>query len=255
MSMMVGKGFAGSSWNNIDKSYSRAKPKNESEIGKKPDAAVFKNNDISSKNENNLSEKAQNFLKELREKYSDYDLMVGNGEDELKTLSKSGSKEFSVIFSNDELERMANDEKYAEEKMRGVEGAIKMSIRICEENGYLRAGEDGSDQKGRINKISVTINDDGSMKIFAELEKLSDKQKERIEKSKEARAEEKKANEKKLNGRKSAKNNPYEKDDRASVKRTTIEASSEEELLEKLNNIDWEKIGESYSGDKFNFTA
>ena len=34
---------------------------------------------------------------------------------------------------------MATDEKYAAEKMQGVEGAVKMCRRICEENGYVSA--------------------------------------------------------------------------------------------------------------------
>ena len=55
--------------------------------------------DISQKNEEKLSSKAKEYLKSLREKYGDYDFLVGNSTDDLKTLSKSGSKEFSVIFS------------------------------------------------------------------------------------------------------------------------------------------------------------
>ena len=62
--------------------------------------SAVKTNDISTKNEEKLSQKAQDFLKNLRAKYGNYDFMVGNGSDELRTLSKSGSKEFSVIFSN-----------------------------------------------------------------------------------------------------------------------------------------------------------
>lgn len=210
-------------------------------------------NDISSKNESKLSSKAQDFLKNLRSKYGDYDFLIGNSTDDLKSLSKSGSKEYSVIFSSAELERMANDEKYAEEKMQGVEGAVKMAKRIAEENGYTSAfGKDG--ENGTINKISIAVGDDGSTKIFAELEKTSDKQKERINKAREKRAEEKKAADKKAK-EKVEKKNPYEKDDKDSVKRTTIEATSEEEFIEKLKNLDWSKVSDSHSGDRFNFSV
>ena len=64
--------------------------------------------DISQKNEEKLSSKAQEYLKSLREKYGDYDFLVGNSTDDLKTLSKSGSKEFSVIFSNAEIKKIKN---------------------------------------------------------------------------------------------------------------------------------------------------
>lgn len=209
---------------------------------------------VSQKNEEKLSKKAQDFLSNLRKQYGDYDFFIGNSTDDLKSLSKSGSKEFSVIFSSTELERMANDEKYAEEKMQGVQGAVKMCKRICEENGYVSGFGTASGEKGVINKIGVSVDDDGNMKLFAELEKNSNKQKERIEKAREKKIEEKKA-EKKKQKEKTEKKNPYEKDDRNSVKRTTIEASSEEELIEKLKEFDWSKIKESHSGDRFNFTV
>ena len=211
--------------------------------------AIGKGNNISAKNEEKLSQKAQDFLKNLRKKYGDYDFMIGNSTDDLKALSKSGGKEFSVIFSSAEIERMANDEKYAEEKMQGVQGAVKMCKRICEENGYVSEFDGGNGENGTINKIGVSIDDNGNMKLFAELEKTSSKQRERIEKNKAKHAEEKKSAEK------AKKKNPYEKEDKDTVKRTTIEASSEEELIQKIKDYDWNKIQDSHSGDRFNFTA
>lgn len=208
-------------------------------------------NDISTKNEEKLSKKAQDFLKSLREKYGDYDFMVGNNTDDLKALSKTGRKEFSVIFSNAEIERMANDEKYANEKMQGVAGAVRMAKQVAEEYGF-GVGEDG--QNGTINKISIAVNDDGSMKFFAELEKSSAKQKERMDKTKEKHAEEKKASDKKAAER-AKKKNPYEKDEKPSIKRTTVEANSMEELMEKIKGIDWNKIEDSRSGDRVNYTV
>jgi len=212
-------------------------------------ADVNKANDITAKNEEKLSAKAKEYLNSLREKYGDYDFMIGNSTDDLQALSKSGCKEFSVIFSSAELERMANDEKYANEKMQGVEGAVKMARRIAEENGWTSAFGDAEGENGSINKIGVVVNDDGSMKLFAELEKNSAKQRERINKSKEQQAEDKKAAER------AKKKNPYAKDEKTSVKRTTVEADTMEELIEKIKNVDWEKIEDSKSGDRFNFTV
>ena len=210
--------------------------------------AGTKVNDISSKNEEKLSKKAQEFLKNLRKKYGDYDFMIGNGADELKSLSKSGSKEFSVILSSAEIERMANDEKYAQEKMDGIQGAVKMCKRICEENGYT-SGLGGSGENGSINKIGVTVDDKGNMKLFAELEKTSSKQKERIEKNREKRAEEKKSADK------TRKKNPYEKPEKPTIKRAIIEADSEEDLLSKISKFDWDSVAESKSGDRIDFSA
>lgn len=206
--------------------------------------------DISQKNEEKLSSKAQEYLKSLREKYGDYDLLVGNSTDDLKTLSKSGSKEFSVIFSNAEIEKMATDEKYAAEKMQGVEGAVKMCQRICGENGYVSAFDAMKAGGGTVNKIGIVTDDNGNMKFFAELEKSSDKQKERIEKNREKKAEERKEAEKKA-----SKKSPYEKEEKDTVKRTTVEAGSMEELIEKIKNIDWNNVSDSKSGDRFDFSV
>ena len=206
-------------------------------------------NDISAKNEEKLSHKAQEFLKNLRGKYGDYDFMIGNGSDELMSLSKSGSKEYSVIFSSAEIERMANDEKYAEEKMQGVAGAVRMAKKVAEEYGFGSATDGFAGKNGIINKIGVVVNDDGSMKMFAELEKSSTKQRERIEANKEKKAEEKK------NLEKTKGKNPYDILDKNSVKRATIEAESEEELIKKLKEFDWSQVNNSFSGDRFNFTA
>lgn len=211
----------------------------------KESTPIKKTNDISGKNEANLSKKAQDFLKNLREKYGDYDFMIGNSTDDLKALSKTGSKEFSVIFSSAEIERMANDEKYAEEKMQGVAGAVKMAKRVAEEYGFGSA----SGENGVINKIGVIVDDNGKMKLFVDLEKTTSKQRERIEANREKRAEEKKAADK------AKKKNPYEKNDKPSVKRARIEADTEEEFIDKLKNLDWSKIEDSHSGDRVNFTA
>ena len=149
-----------------------------------------------------------------------------------------------------ELERMATDEKYASEKMRRVNTIVDMTDRICEQFGYERAwGKDGANDT-IINKLAVSINDDGSMSIFAELEKMSEKQKDYIEKLREKRAEEKKVAEK----NEDKKANSYKKDDNLSVKKVVVEASSEEELIEKIKNVDWNKVSGGEVGIRFDLS-
>lgn len=65
----------------------------KTEITKQTNAA----SNISKKNEGKLSSKAQDFLKNLRKQYGDYDFLVGNSTDDLNSLSKNESKEFSVV--------------------------------------------------------------------------------------------------------------------------------------------------------------
>ncbi len=92
--------------------------------------------------------------------------------------------------------------------------------------------------------MAVAIHDDGGMSIFAELEKVSEKQQERIENMREKRTEDKKAEK---NGKR----------DNLAVKRTVVRASSEEELLQKIQEVDWSKIIEEkdVQGRKIDFSV
>lgn len=207
---------------------------------------------ISETNESKLSSKAQDFLKNLRSKYGNYDFLIGNSTDDLKALVKSGNKEFSVVFSNAELERMANDEKYAKEKLNCVERAVKMSEEINQKFGFERGFGKGNAASAEIIKIGIVFKDDGTTSFFAELEKSSAKQRELIEKTREEKRTEKKKEEKKAE--KEIQN--YSKSN-TETKCTDVQANSMEELNEKILAVDWnavksEKMPEI--GGKFDFS-
>ena len=170
-----------------------------------------------------LSAKAQDFLAKLKEQYGDYDFFVADDVND-PSFRNRGTKQYSVILRTDELEKMANDEAYAEEVMGKVNDAVDMTKRI-EEKGELGEGV-------RFRRIAISFDDDGNMKLFADLEKISEQQKERMEAAKEKHAREQKDADKKA-----------EKDG-SHVKHARLEASSEEELLEKLLGLDWDKIPE-----------
>ena len=183
--------------------------------------------------EERLSAKAQDFLAKLREEYGDYDFIIADDVNDPKVLDQA-TKQYSVILRGDELERMANDEDYAKEVMGKVDSAVEMTKRI-EENGELGEGV-------QFKRISISFDDDGNMRLFADLEKMTTQQKERMEAAKEKRAEEKKEAEKEKHLEK--EKHPGKEKGAEAVKHTRIEASSEEELLEKLMNIDWDEIPE-----------
>ena len=177
-----------------------------------------------------LSPKAQEYLEKLRKQYGDYDFIIADKIDNPNELAKQSTKAYSVILTNEELEKMANDEEYANKVMGKVEDAIKMADRISEK-AELEEGV-------RFKHVAIAFDEDGNVKLFAELEKISEKQQERLEKLKEKKAEEK------TEQKKEAERKSEEDGKKFPVKRTTIEASSEEELLEKILGIDWSKIGE-----------
>lgn len=200
--------------------------------------------------EQTLSRQAQDVLKRLREKYGDMDFMMANlnDVDEVKSTIAKGTKEFSVLISRDELEKMASDEKYFEEKTRGIEGAVRMSAEINQKFGFERAlGKDGTADV-EISRIGILLNDDGTTSFFAQLEKSSAKQTERIQEAREEKRAEKKS-EKELQSY--AKGN-------TGIKRTVVQANSIDELLKKIGAVDWDTVKSEQvpgNGGRFDYSV
>ena len=183
-----------------------------------------------------LSDKAQSLLDSLKKKYGNMDFMVADFEDgeEAKEILSRGTKEFSVLFSSEELEKMASDEKYLEEKIKGMEGAVRFSERINDEFGYESMFQKNSDGV-EVTNVGISFNEDGTMTYFAELEKVNEKQQERMENVKEEKKE------KVLKEEKSEKSDKVNKTV-GSTKKTVVYADTEEDLFNKIYEIDWAKI-------------
>lgn len=183
-----------------------------------------------------LSDKAKALLEKLKKTYGNMDFMVADydSEEDAKQILSRGTKEFSVLFSSDELEKMASDESYEKEYLGRMENAVRMSEQIDAQFGFESAQGKNSNETAILG-TGVSFNKDGSMTFFAELEKVSEKQRERIEKAKERGAD--------------------ERDLHIPSKRTEVTASSLQELMDKINHVDWSKIRESEPGigDKYDF--
>ena len=178
--------------------------------------------------EENLSPKAQDYLAKLREKYGDYDFIISDDVENPLDLTGDGTKRYYVVLSSDEIERMAEDEEYADKIMGQVDKAIGVAEKVSE-SGQLGEGVSFS-------KIAVSFDEDGNMKLFAELERASQEQQERLEEAKEKKAEEAKEAEKKEKEAEEEESQPL------TLQHFRLEASSEEELLEKILGIDWSKV-------------
>lgn len=177
--------------------------------------------------ESKLSSKAQSYLATLREKYGDYDFVVSNDLDASKTVGSD--KEYSVILTAEEVEKMAEDDEYAQKVMGQVGDAVDLLKGLSEKD--LGEGV-------QFSQLSVSFDSDGNMKLFAQLEKLSADQKERLEAAREKRAEEKAEADKKAQDAK----DPPDDGMPITFKSADVEADNEEELLHKIFEIDWTKI-------------
>lgn len=207
---------------------------------------VSKNENAAKPQQVNLSERAKNLLKELQKKYSNMDFMIANYEtdEEAAEIMSRGTKEFSVLIEPEVLEQMAADEAVKEKYIGIMEDSLKQLDTVKEQ-----LGEDAKDVK----RIGITIGEDGSVNFFAELEKASDKQRERIEKNKEAKAEAAKEEKKAEKAKEEKPETIAEQKKKAYVQAETIE-----ELVEKIKEINWEKIQKeevAYTGSKIDFTV
>ena len=198
-----------------------------SKVEKQPkgeSVAKAKGKSASSSGEIKLSAKAQKFIDSLRKKHGDFDFIVADKTDDVKSLVGQSDKEFSVVFSKEEIEKMARDEDYAQSKLHAVDTAVEMSLRINEQFGFERAWDLKSEEAGILNKISYSFDDNGLMKIFAEIEKSSPN---------------------------NSEGNPF------FIRKATVEATSEEDLFAKIAGIDWSKLPDELkeTGNKVNFSV
>lgn len=181
-------------------------------------ASVAKTSETASAKPVELSREAKGLLKELQQKYGNMDIIVGDyeNEEEAAAYLARGTKEYSVLLGAKELEEMAKDKSVKKEYMDKIEGARNQLADL--QTQLKEAGEN-------VTKMGVVFEKDGTASLFASLEKTSEQQKERIEEAREAKRSE----------RKSA----YHK-----VKQTTVKAKTPEELLKKIQGVDWNKVEE-----------
>lgn len=197
-------------------------------------------------NPTQLSEKAKALLQELKRTYRNMDFMVADydSEEEAASYLSRGTKDYSVLIDPEELERMASDDDVKKQNLSLLDEAVGKLDEVKDQLG---------DHKDEVVRMGISIGKDGEMSFFAELEKVGERQKEFVDK---IRADKKENAEKAADKADSRQPNPYGYE---KSKHTTVYASSAEELIEKISNVDWDSIKEETSlpmpGGRFNFSV
>ena len=201
-----------------------------------------------------LSDRAKELLKELQKKYGNMDFIIADYEtdEEASALLARGTKEYSVLIEPEILEQMAADEEVKAKYIGLIESSVGQLTDMKEK--LAEAGEE-------VTHLGVSIEADGTMKFFAKLEQMSEKQRERIQNAKEARKqeriEEKEAlEEKRAEEQAESKEKLWSGPDKS--KKLFIQADTVEELLEKIKAVDWsivEEITMETAGTKIDFSV
>ncbi|MCH5343754.1 MAG: hypothetical protein J1E64_06915 [Acetatifactor sp.] len=175
-----------------------------------------------------LSAKAKALLEELKAKYGNVDIMVADyeTEEEAQSILSRGTKQYSALFDPETLESMAADENVKNEYMGKLEDAVSQLHEMVEQLG---------DKAGEVKHLGVSFGNDGSVSFFAELEKTTEKQRERIEQAREDKKEQA------AKDKKAAEEERFVKG-HETYKSTRVQADSMEELLEKIRSVDWDNI-------------
>ncbi len=204
-----------------------------------------------------LSEGAKKILEELKEKYghnTDFFVASYSSDEEAQEYLSRGTKDYSVLIEPELLEDMARDAEVKEKYMGIIEDGTKQLDDIKE-----KLKESGKD--GEVKNIGFSVNRDGTLSFFANLEQSSREQAERIEKKREKRAEEAEKEEKKREERlkeKRAEGRDYKHFGKDQVKKAEIKADSAEELYDKIVNFDWDSVKVEQKlmvGSKVDFSA
>lgn len=206
-----------------------------------------------------LSDSARSLLEELKEKYQNMDFFVADCESaqESQSYLSRGTKEYSVLIDPDTLEAMAADPETKENYINIIDTSTSQMEDIKD-----KLGEDGEE----VRSIGVKIDSEGNTTFFAELQKVSDSQKEWMEQMKNKKAEDKK-NREKLEKKRTEKggketkqpekNSDAKKRLFGDTKMTTVFASSVDELVEKIKSVDWTQVEsvKATTGVHFNYTV
>lgn len=225
----------------------------DTSVNKKSQSKTSKSNssktDKTRKTDNNnvqLSDRAKALLQELKKTYSNMDFMVADYESEEEAASYlgRGSKEYSVLIDPEELERMASDDNVKEQNLSILDNAVGKLDEMKNQLG---------DKENEVVRMGVSIGKNGEVSYFAELEKAGELKKEFVDRIRENKKENAKEADAKTDSR------THGRYDYEHSKRTTLYASTAEELLDKIKNVDWDDIREETTiptpGGRFDFTV
>lgn len=225
--------------------------------------------------EEGLSDKAKTYLKNLRRSRGHVDFRIAEKGKENDALAGKSNKEFTVVLSNEEIEKMATDKKFERQQLNTLDQTVKSMLMaqtgIGNDNG---AGKTNAED---IKSIAAKTLEDETTMLIASLEKSTssarkiaeEQDKKREAKKLEEKQEAKRAAEKEAlkGGKKAEKTKMAEKADakekfsetgkkmerlketesledaeKTAVKRVEVRGRTIDELMENLKKLDWTKV-------------
>ena len=192
-----------------------------------------------------LSDKAAKYYEDLKKKYSGMEFILVSRDQKAfaqpQAASYANPAKMVVLIDEDKIERMATDESYRKQ----YEGIIANAASGMSQLSKSLSGN--SSVKG----YGMKVNGNGTASFFAVIDKSLAAQRKRIEKKAQEKKEAKKAEEKRAKKKEQQEKleeswkkdsgkteNLYDEDT------VTVQASSIEELLKKINDVTFESMSD-----------
>lgn len=184
-----------------------------------------------------LSEKAAKYYDELRKKYGNMDfILVSKDQKEYAKANASkygNANKMVVLIDEEKIERMAEDENYRKQYesiiSNGANGLSQMKAKLA--------------QMGKsVKSCGIKVNDNGAASFFATMDKSFKAQNKKRAEKQAAKKAQKKADEKKAQKKKQQEKIEEGREERKESwdsDEITFEADSIDELLKKIENMDY----------------
>lgn len=192
-----------------------------------------------------LSDKAAKYYEDLKKKYSGMEFILVSRDQKAFAQSQAASyanpAKMVVLIDEDKIERMATDESYRKQYEAIIANAASGMSQLS------KSLSGNSSVKG----YGMKVNGNGTASFFAVIDKSLAAQRKRIEKKAQEKKEAKKAEEKRAKKKEQQEKleeswkkdsgkteNLYDEDT------VTVQASSIEELLKKINDVTFESMSD-----------
>ncbi len=201
-----------------------------------------------------LSEKAQKYYDKLKKKYGNMEFILVSADKKAEAEANVGkyasNKSLIVLIDDEKIEKMAEDAAYRE-KYEGI--LDKATVQFAQMKTSLGSNADS------VKAFGMKFDDYGNASFFAVVDKSLAAQKDRIQHKREQKAEDQKKAEKKAEQKE--KQEKIQEKHKTSDDTVTVEASSWDELLQKINETvamgrsDMvQSKAETYVGQQFDYT-
>lgn len=194
-----------------------------------------------------LSEKAAKYYEELKRKYGNMDfILVSKDQKEYAKANASkygNSSKMVVLIDEEKIERMAEDEKYRKQ----YEGIIAQGA-----NGLTQMKTKLAQMGMNVKSCGIKVNDNGASSFFATMDKSFKTQNKKRAEKRAAKKAQQKAEEKKAQKKKQQEKIEEGRKESREAKESdeiTFEADSIDELLKKIENMDYVERREDMISD------